>query len=134
VADPVTEALPAGLATLARLGACRGFDAVQAEVLFFSTDWWGRPPEATRRLCAGCRVKVECLAVSLALGPDLHGTWGGVAKRERERLLHYVRRGSCPACTSDALLTEPERQVCMSCGQSWSTVRPQRPAAPVEAA
>jgi hypothetical protein len=59
-------------------------------------DWYpvGGPPEAARReaagaiaVCAACRVREECLELSLrdwAVGQ--HGVWGGTVPAEREKL------------------------------------------------
>lgn len=49
-----------------------------------------------RAVCAGCLVRVECLAFALeheSSDPDTHGVWGGLSRGERSEL----RKASNPA-------------------------------------
>lgn len=61
--------------------ACRGlgFD------VWFPTDEIGPQADAARRVCAGCRVRVECLDYALD-APVRYGLWGGLSTRERAAL------------------------------------------------
>jgi len=46
---------------------------------------------SAKAICAGCPLKVPCLAVGLARGePD--GVWGGMTTAEREGALAALRR------------------------------------------
>ena len=51
----------------------------------------GRGGRATRakRICAGCMVRVECLAAAFA-GNEEHGIWGGLAADERRQLRRRI--------------------------------------------
>jgi len=60
-----------------------------AECLSFAgtVDFFPAPGESARdakRVCAGCRVRTECL--EYALERDLCGVWGGLSERERRHL------------------------------------------------
>jgi WhiB family transcriptional regulator, redox-sensing transcriptional regulator len=44
--------------------------------------------EAARRMCARCPIRLDCLAVALAI-PRARGIWGGLT--EPERLAHRRR-------------------------------------------
>ena len=43
-----------------------------------------RRADAARRICAGCRVRGECLQFALDSG-EAHGIWGGTTPDERRR-------------------------------------------------
>jgi len=45
----------------------------------------GAPNRDAKRVCAGCEVRVECLAYALA-HRERFGVWGGTTERERRRL------------------------------------------------
>ena len=45
----------------------------------------GEDVEPAKAVCAGCLVKVECLAFALNTGVD-HGVWGGTSPRARAAL------------------------------------------------
>jgi len=38
--------------------------------------------ESARRVCAGCPIRLDCLAVALAI-PRARGIWGGLTEPER---------------------------------------------------
>ncbi len=65
---------------------------------FFPPNHFERKPEKdaresrARALCAGCRVRVECLEYALYV-EEPHGIWGGLNELERRRLLR-LRRAS----------------------------------------
>ena len=69
--------------------ACRGqgFDA------WYPADEVGEEADAARRVCAGCRVRPECLDYALD-APIRHGLWGGLSSTERAALNR--RRGPQP--------------------------------------
>jgi WhiB family redox-sensing transcriptional regulator len=52
----------------------------------------GGSSRAAKRVCAGCPVRVECLAEALRVD-ERHGVWGGTSPAERARL----RRAQRPA-------------------------------------
>lgn len=103
------------------LAACNGMPFE----LFFDIDPDGLPHPEARRICDGCEVRTDCLAY--ALDPcrvrDTYGVWGGVTRAQRDALARGVFRRRCPICLDTNVHTTFGRQVCMSCGQSWSTVR-----------
>jgi WhiB family redox-sensing transcriptional regulator len=59
--------------------SCLGCDAD----LFYPAR--GESCREAKAVCAGCPVRVECLAYALATGEKL-GIWGGTSERERRRL------------------------------------------------
>ncbi len=66
-------------------------DARCAEVdpeLFFPEP--GAPTAPAKRICAGCPVRVECLAYALDTR-EAHGVFGGLSAQERLRLLRRPR-------------------------------------------
>ena len=101
----------------------------------------GDQAREAKRLCAGCDVRVECLAYALAHG-ERHGVWGGVAERERRRMHRpVVKRGPGPRRPDKregvvrqlaATLTDPEIAVRLGC--SARTVLRIRGAAGIPAA
>jgi WhiB family redox-sensing transcriptional regulator len=64
-----------------RSAACQGqgFDA------WFPTDEVGEEADYARQVCAGCRVRPECLDYALVAGIR-HGLWGGLSGRQRAAL------------------------------------------------
>jgi len=42
----------------------------------------GRPATKAKAICAGCRVRAECLDFALA-SHERHGVWGGMTEKER---------------------------------------------------
>ena len=42
----------------------------------------GRPATEAKVICAGCRVRAECLDLALA-SHERHGVWGGMTEKER---------------------------------------------------
>ena len=101
----------------------------------------GDQAREAKRLCAGCDVRVECLAYALA-HRERHGVWGGVAERERRRMHRpVVRQPSGPRRPDKresvvrqlaATLTDPEIAVRLGC--SARTVLRIRSAAGIPAA
>ena len=43
-----------------------------------------RQANEARRICAGCRVRRECLQFAMDMG-ESHGIWGGTTPEERQR-------------------------------------------------
>jgi WhiB family redox-sensing transcriptional regulator len=43
-----------------------------------------RQADSARRICAGCRVRQECLEFAIDMG-EAHGIWGGTTPDERRR-------------------------------------------------
>jgi WhiB family transcriptional regulator, redox-sensing transcriptional regulator len=76
-------------------GACRSADPD----LFFPISSTG-PAEKqiarAKRICAGCRVRLECLEFALAHG-QTHGIWGGTTAEERRRDRRRKRRAAATA-------------------------------------
>jgi WhiB family transcriptional regulator, redox-sensing transcriptional regulator len=64
-----------------RNAACRG----QGFHPWFPSDEIGEEADAARLICAGCRVRPECLDYALVAGIR-HGLWGGLSARERAAL------------------------------------------------
>jgi WhiB family redox-sensing transcriptional regulator len=60
-------------------GACRDVDP---EVLFVP----GAAQHRAKLICAGCAVRIECLADALDSRTEF-GVWGGMTERERRALL-----------------------------------------------
>ena len=58
--------------------ACRRFDPE----MFHPFPKDQRAIDAARRICAGCEVRLDCLAVVLAT-PAAEGIWGGMTQQER---------------------------------------------------
>ncbi len=55
----------------------------------------GAPTREAKAVCAGCEVRVECLAYALA-HREGHGVWGGCSERERRRMHRPVLRQGPP--------------------------------------
>jgi hypothetical protein len=96
-------------------GACRGMD----RDLFFPDPYKPVPPEAIQA-CARCIVRAECF--DWAVRHDEQGYWGGTMPEARKRVTRSRSRIKCPHCRSRALMRMGERQSCVACGLSWSTV------------
>ena len=65
-------------------GACATADPE----LFFPIATGGvavRQAEQARRICAGCRVRRQCLQFAIDFG-EAHGIWGGTTPEERQRV------------------------------------------------
>jgi WhiB family redox-sensing transcriptional regulator len=75
----------AGLAALLRPPAWHADAACKEhpEVAFFPP--LGETAEAARAVCAGCLVRVECLAAALE-EPLTQGVWGGTTVAERKAM------------------------------------------------
>ncbi|WP_226361522.1 WhiB family transcriptional regulator [Pseudonocardia sp. ICBG1142] len=75
--------------------ACRGLDTE----LFFPADTRPEAVEPALRVCAGCRVRRECLAEALVVEDPVRrfGVVGATTPVERYRLYRIARRGSVAA-------------------------------------
>jgi WhiB family transcriptional regulator, redox-sensing transcriptional regulator len=60
------------------IAACRGLDPG----LFDPDPMDHSSVAAARQVCAGCPVRIDCLALALAT-PGTHGIWGGLTQPER---------------------------------------------------
>jgi len=81
------------------MAACRSADPD----LFFPVSSSGRSmaQEAeAKAICAGCRVRRECLAFALRTH-QAHGVWGGLSEQER-----YPARSAAPAGVKRGLAAE----------------------------
>ena len=58
--------------------ACRGCDPE----VFHPTPHDATGVAAARAVCAGCPIRLDCLALALAT-PSTRGIWGGLTERER---------------------------------------------------
>lgn len=76
-----------------RDGACRNYPPAA----FFPSDGVG--VDAARRICADCKVRVECLEYALEARID-HGVWGGCSERERRRILKRRRQEAAVLVTA----------------------------------
>ena len=84
----------------------------------------GDQAREAKRLCAGCDVRVECLAYALA-HRERFGVWGGTTERERRRMRRPVVRQPSGRRRPDkregavrqlaATLTDPEIAVRLGC-------------------
>jgi WhiB family redox-sensing transcriptional regulator len=77
-----------------RNAACRG----QGFHPWFPLDEVGEEADTARLICAGCRVRPECLDYALVAGIR-HGLWGGLSAKERtalarQRVAHH-KAGQC---------------------------------------
>ena len=101
----------------------------------------GESNRDAKRICAGCEVRVECLAYALA-HRERFGVWGGTTERERRRMRRPVIRQAPGRRRPDkregvvrqlaATLTDPEIAVRLGC--SARTVLRIRSAAGIPAA
>ena len=76
-----------------RNAACRG----QGSDAWFPGDEVGEGGEAARRVCAGCRVRAECLEYALVAGIR-HGLWGGLSAKERAAWTRQGRFSDASRC------------------------------------
>ena len=58
--------------------ACRHLDPA----LFHPAPHDNRTLKAARDVCAGCPIRLDCLALALTI-PDAQGIWGGLTQSER---------------------------------------------------
>lgn len=65
--------------------------------LFFPTR--GRQGRATRRVCAGCPVRVECAEYAIGRS-ELDGVWGGLSPKQRKAARRARRRAPAPDGTT----------------------------------
>lgn len=72
-----------------RNAACRG----QGSAVFFPAEELSAEADAARQVCAGCRVRTECLDYALAAGIR-HGVWGGLLSQERSVMAGPTRRAT----------------------------------------
>jgi WhiB family redox-sensing transcriptional regulator len=84
---------PRQAATWKQHGLCVGL----SPALFYpgAGDKGRRDAAAARKICAGCPVRMECLAFALSNGEEF-GIWGGATERERRfmrRMLNRVKTG-----------------------------------------
>jgi WhiB family redox-sensing transcriptional regulator len=73
-------------------GACLTADPE----LFFPVAAGGvgaRQANEARRICAGCRVRRECLQFAMDMG-EAYGIWGGTTPEERQRARRRDRRSA----------------------------------------
>lgn len=93
-------------------GACRTHDTD----LFFPER--GQPLDASRRICAGCPVREQCLdyAVEHNIG---FGVWGGLSERERRRIRSWKPRRCVECGVRDAQVdtTGRPRKRCVECDE-----------------
>lgn len=85
-----------------KAAACQGADPE----LFFPVSAVG-PGEAevarAKAVCAGCRVRRQCLQFALATR-QLHGVWGGTTEQERQlRFRDATRRGNRDAAGAGSI-------------------------------
>ncbi|WP_224387527.1 WhiB family transcriptional regulator [Pseudonocardia sp. ICBG1293] len=75
--------------------ACRGMDTE----LFFPAGTRPEAAEPALRVCAGCRVRRECLAEALVVEDPVRrfGVVGATTPVERYRLYRAARRAAAPA-------------------------------------
>lgn len=86
-------ALRMAAARLASHGACYGQDPE----LFFPVGSSGpaqRQLARAKAVCAGCRVRADCLGYAIATGQDA-GVWGGASEEER-RAIKAAANGRIP--------------------------------------
>ena len=104
--------------------ACRDLDT---DLWFGTPDRYGVDRHDPARLalaksvCHGCPVREECLAA----GSGEQGVWGETTSEERECLVRRIPRKKCPVCAATELVAAAGMQVCVGCGHSWLTARPQ---------
>jgi WhiB family redox-sensing transcriptional regulator len=82
-----TDTTVAGELSWRELALCREVDPE----LFFPEK--GEPAADAKKVCAGCEVKVACLADALNRR-EAYGIWGGLSARERTALLRLQRRAA----------------------------------------
>lgn len=60
------------------LAACQGMDT---EIFFPEVK---EEERAAKRICSGCMIRSDCLALARELG-ERHGIWGGMTPGERRK-------------------------------------------------
>jgi WhiB family redox-sensing transcriptional regulator len=70
----------------------RGACANQGTQAWFVRYEGSRSADATKRICAGCPVRRDCLASALLFGEE-YGIWGGLDSQQRKRLSLALRGG-----------------------------------------
>lgn len=106
------------------LGACAGADPD----LFFPER--GASTREAKAVCAGCPVRLECLEHALTHN-ERFGIWGGLSRRERERLTRARRarqRATQPAAERRVPHGTPSGYRnhgcrCTACSQANSTAQ-----------
>lgn len=86
---PGQRAAPEEVRDWWKSAACQGADPE----LFFPVSAVGRGESDVARakaVCAGCRVRRQCLQFALATR-QLHGVWGGTTEEERQPRLRAAR-------------------------------------------
>ena len=80
--------------------ACRGKPTQWWHPDQYSQDW-----HKAKKICSSCPVQQQCLdyALSFPMSEDLHGIYGGLNPRQRDR----IRRGQPPGTTRSG----PKRQI-----------------------
>lgn len=95
--------------------ACRGQDPI-----VYDTDDEDKPSSDVR--CFLCPVRAECLTYALA-GRE-SGTWGGMSRKQRDRVVKRKRKHrTCPdpMCKSRDIYNRYGVGSCVACGVSWYT-------------
>jgi len=70
--------------------------------------------------CFLCPVRAQCLTYALA-GHE-SGTWGGLSRKQRDRVMSRTRQHRrCPDCKSTEIYNAYGVGSCISCGVSWYT-------------
>lgn len=108
--------------------ACRGQDPG-----VYDTDDEEKPSSQIR--CFLCPVRAQCLTYALASRES--GTWGGMSRKQRDRVVARQRKlRTCPnpECGSQDIYNNFGVGSCVSCGVSWYIKsRRQRELNPAEA-
>lgn len=82
----------------------------------YDTDDEEKPSPEIR--CFLCDVRAQCL--TYALNGRESGTWGGLSRKQRDRIVARKRkRRSCPHCASESIFNLHGVGSCVSCGLSW---------------
>jgi WhiB family redox-sensing transcriptional regulator len=73
------------------------FDGQAACAEIGGDDWFPEPGDTewhrAKRICAGCEIRVECLAWALATR-EQYGVWAGTTPRQRRRIRALRLAGS----------------------------------------
>lgn len=100
----------------AEKGLCRNMDP---EIFFIDADADADfPNPVALAACDRCPIQAACLNWAMETN-ERNGVWGGTTPRQREKLRRPIVRVRCPGCSSNAILEEPNVEVCLSCGLSW---------------
>lgn len=87
--------------------ACRPVDPA----VFFS---WSK--DYAKRVCAGCPVRIDCLATALSLPSNPDGVWGGTSKWERTRMRNQSGLADfCNRCGRPIEVPGPHTFYCGTC-------------------